>query len=91
MKLMRIEDSFEVCGVEKELIIHFIEEEWIHPADLELLQLDEEDLARIRLIRELREDFGVNDEGVSIILPLIDQLNRIHLEIHRSESDSNLS
>ena len=91
MKLIRIEDSVAVCGIERELIIHFIEEEWIHPADQESLGLDEEDLARIRLIKELREDFGVNDEGVSIILPLIDQLNRIHLEIHKYESESNLS
>jgi chaperone modulatory protein CbpM len=43
--------------------------------------MDDEDLARIRLIRDLKEDFGVNDEGMSIILHLLDQLNRIHLEI----------
>ena len=91
MKLIRIEDSFEICGVERELIIRFIEEDWVHPADQESLGLDEEDLARIRLIKELREDFGVNDEGISIILPLIDQLNRIQLEIRKYDSENNLS
>ena len=43
--------------------------------------MDEEDLARIRLICELKDEFGVNDEGVSIILQLLDQLNRMHLEV----------
>lgn len=81
MKFTKIDDAFNLCGVKKEIIIRFIEEEWIHPADREHDDLDEEDLARIRLIRELREDFGVNDEGLSIILNLIDQLNRLHLEI----------
>src|SRR5262245_13245978 len=34
----------------------------------------EVDLARARLIRELRADFGVNDEGVDVILHLLDQV-----------------
>ena len=33
------------------------------------------DLARAQLIRDLREDFGVNDEGVSVILHLVDQMH----------------
>src|SRR5262249_12254478 len=33
------------------------------------------DLARARLIRDLREDFGVNDEGISVILHLVDQMH----------------
>jgi chaperone modulatory protein CbpM len=33
------------------------------------------DLARAQLIHDLREDFGVNDEGISVILHLIDQMH----------------
>jgi chaperone modulatory protein CbpM len=33
------------------------------------------DLARVQLIRDLRDDFGVNDEGVSVILHLVDQMH----------------
>ena len=33
------------------------------------------DVARAQLIRDLREDFGVNDEGVSVILHLVDQMH----------------
>ena len=83
MNIINIEQAFDQCGVGKEVIIHFIQEEWIHPANDKDLGLDDEDLARIRLIKELKEDFGVNDEGVSIILQLLDQLNRMHLEINK--------
>jgi chaperone modulatory protein CbpM len=33
------------------------------------------DIARAQLIRDLREDLGVNDEGVSVVLHLIDQMH----------------
>ena len=33
------------------------------------------DLARARLIRDLTRDLGVNDEGIPIILDLVDQLH----------------
>jgi chaperone modulatory protein CbpM len=41
------------------------------PAFLEI------DVARGELIRELQEDFGVNDPGVSLILHLLDQLHGV--------------
>jgi chaperone modulatory protein CbpM len=33
------------------------------------------DLARAQLILDLREDLGVNDEGISVVLHLIDQVH----------------
>ena len=39
------------------------------------LMFSDVDLARAQLIRDLREDFGVNDEGVSVILHLVDQMH----------------
>jgi chaperone modulatory protein CbpM len=38
-------------------------------------RFSEADLARARLIRDLREDLGVNDEGVAVVLDLIDQVH----------------
>ena len=74
-----------ICGVADEVITQFIKEEWIHPIDLELHMLDEEDVSRIMLIQELREKFGVNDEAVPVILHLIDQLNYIIYQTHGEE------
>lgn len=69
------------CGLSAEIITRFITFEWITPADREQQILDEEDIARVRLICLLQQEFGVNDEAVPIILHLIDQLNRTHLEL----------
>ncbi len=33
------------------------------------------DLARAQLIRDLRDDLGVNDEGISVVLHLLDQMH----------------
>jgi chaperone modulatory protein CbpM len=35
----------------------------------------EVDLARAQFIRDLRDDLGVNDEGISVILHLLDQVH----------------
>jgi chaperone modulatory protein CbpM len=43
--------------------------------------LDDEDLARAALIRELLDEMGVNDESVPIILHLIDQLHVLRREL----------
>lgn len=41
----------------------------------EIRRPDMEDIARMLLIRDLKEDFGVNDESIPVILYLIDQLH----------------
>jgi chaperone modulatory protein CbpM len=44
------------------------------------------DVARARLIRDLKDDFGVNDAGVDVILHLLDQLHglrRAFDQLHR--------
>src|SRR5690348_2260454 len=33
------------------------------------------DIARARLIRDLQEDLGINDHGVTVVLDLLDQLH----------------
>ena len=54
----------------------WIKEEWLIPAeDLEEPAFSEMDVARARLIGDLMRDFGVNKEGVGIILNLLDQMH----------------
>jgi chaperone modulatory protein CbpM len=83
MEIRKIEEASIYCGIPKEIIQHFIEEEWIHPLDFNTPALDSEDVARIQLIWELHSELGVNDEAMPIILNLIDQLNRMHLELKK--------
>jgi chaperone modulatory protein CbpM len=43
--------------------------------DDEAQRFSEVDVARAQLIRELTHDMGVNDEGIAIILDLVDQIH----------------
>jgi len=52
----------------------WIEAEWLVPIAPKL-DFSDAELARVRLIQDLKVDFGVNDEGISIILHLLDQLH----------------
>src|SRR3954447_8000484 len=66
--------------IETEVLQTWIEARWIIPrgtsdqAGAEP-SFSEADLARARLIRDLRDDLGGNDEGVATILDLIDQIH----------------
>jgi chaperone modulatory protein CbpM len=51
---------------------------WLIPRqDGTTFEFSEIDMARAQLIRDLQHDLGVNDEGVSVILDLIDQLHGV--------------
>jgi chaperone modulatory protein CbpM len=50
---------------------------WLLPQEFETNWLSEIDLARAHLIQDLKSTFGVNDEGVPLILDLIDQLHGV--------------
>ncbi len=54
----------------------WIEAGWLIPRpDAEARRFSEIDVARARLIRDLTRDIGVNDEGVAVVLDLLDQLH----------------
>jgi chaperone modulatory protein CbpM len=66
--------------LEPQTLQGFIEAGWlVRPNDHERREFDDLDLARVRLIRELRMGFGVNDEGVGIVLHLLDQMHGMRL------------
>jgi chaperone modulatory protein CbpM len=81
--LMRysFEEFVNRSGISSELVLSFVSHSWIMPADREKMIFDQEDLARVKLIYELQSVMGINDEGIPVILHLVDQLNRIHIEI----------
>jgi chaperone modulatory protein CbpM len=68
----------------------WIKAEWLAPVSSQKTFLfSEADLARARLIQDLRLDFGVNDEGIAIVLHLLDQLHGLRCllrDIHAMET-----
>jgi chaperone modulatory protein CbpM len=67
----------------------WVEAEWLVPVTSgKALQFSDADLARARLIQDLKVDFGVNDEGIAIVLHLLDQLHGLRClvrDIHAME------
>jgi chaperone modulatory protein CbpM len=64
--------------IEADLLEAWIEAGWIMPQpDAESRQFSDVDVARARLIHDLKGGMGVNDEGVAIILDLIDQIHGV--------------
>ena len=73
MRKFTFVEACQCTGLANEALFEWIEREWLSPCGEG--ELDEEDIARIQLIIQLREDFGVNDEGVTVILHLLDQMH----------------
>ena len=74
MKLSKLE-FLSRSGMGHHTLNAWIEEEWLIPSGSSVeLTFSEIDVARVHLIRDLQADFGVNDEGVGVILHLVDQL-----------------
>ena len=63
-------------GVEAPTPEFWIEQQWLIPAQIDVgMRFSDTDVARAHLIRDLKGVFGINDEGVDVILHLLDQLH----------------
>lgn len=63
-------------GIEIETLETWINREWIVARTVSTEEsFGDLDAARVRLILELQNDLGSNDEGISVILHLMDQLH----------------
>ena len=72
---MRIQDSPMDVQLDAEAVELWIEAGWLLPHQEGKSRLSDVDLARAQLIHDLKHDLGVNDEGIPLILDLIDQLH----------------
>jgi chaperone modulatory protein CbpM len=71
-------EFLERARLDRAALTIWIEEEWLVPgrADRDLA-FTEMDLARANLIRDLKDKMGVNDEGLGVILHLLDQMHSL--------------
>ena len=77
----KIEEAAEAIGIGETVLVRYIEREWVIPADPEAQRLDQLDLARAQLIHELLTDFGSNEESISVILHLLDQIKCLRSQL----------
>jgi chaperone modulatory protein CbpM len=65
----------ELCaligGVQADELHHWIANDWLHPGAADGAGID---IARGRLIAELRHGLGVDEEAMPLVLSLLDQL-----------------
>ena len=62
--------------LEMEVLEAWIDAGWLLPClEGDTQQFSEVDLARCQLICDLRRDLGINDEGIPVVLDLIDQVH----------------
>jgi chaperone modulatory protein CbpM len=73
---MRKRPSFAAIGIDHARLQAWIEAGWLRPDQeaADWRRLSDADMARAQLICDLQDDLGVNDEGVEVILDLLDQI-----------------
>ncbi len=65
-------------------LVRWIDNRWIVP-DIEggAWLFREVDIARVELILDMRRDFAINDEAMSIVLGLVDQIYSLRRQLRR--------
>jgi chaperone modulatory protein CbpM len=86
MMSMSREQFLATSGAEVHRLEFWLEQRWLIPQAADAGFTDRE-VARARLIRDLEAEFGVNDEGIDIILHLIDQLHGMRRAFAHAQSD----
>jgi chaperone modulatory protein CbpM len=81
--------EFLTCsGLQVQTLEFWLEQRWLMPQQTSVgMTFSEMDVARAHLVRDLKADFGVNDEGVDVILHLVDQLNGLRRALAQLHKD----
>lgn len=87
--IMNKQEFLTNAGLQVQTLEFWLEQQWLIPdqASAEMIFSDI-DVARAHLIRDLKGDFGVNDEGVDIILHLVDQLHGLRRALAQLHPDA---
>jgi chaperone modulatory protein CbpM len=73
---METREFLAIIQLDAEVLQQWMQAGWLLPQEEgRTPNFSEIDLARAQLIRDLRQDLGVNDEGIPVILDLLDQLH----------------
>lgn len=75
-------------GLRRQDLERWISNEWVRPDLLDGAALFQDiDVARIRLIRQLRDDLAVDEEALPLVLSLLDQIYDLRRRV-RALADS---
>jgi chaperone modulatory protein CbpM len=73
---MELREFVSLSRIEAEVVQTWVAAGWLLPDQAGAApQFTEIDLARAQLIRDLQRKLGINEEGVTVILDLVDQVH----------------
>jgi chaperone modulatory protein CbpM len=73
-----------VAGLDRAEVVRWVENRWVLPEHRHQTWLFREvDIARVELIHEIRRDFGIEDEAMSLVLGVLDQLYSLRRQMAR--------
>jgi chaperone modulatory protein CbpM len=82
--IMSKQDFLLHLGLQAQTLEFWLEQEWLIPEETSGgMDFSDRDVARARLIQDLKGNFGVNDEGIDVILHLMDQLHGLRHALAR--------
>jgi chaperone modulatory protein CbpM len=86
--IMNRQEFLTCSGVQVQTLEFWLEQRWLIPQETSAgMTFSDMDVARARLIQDLKTDFGVNDEGVDVILHLVDQLHGLRRALAQLHKD----
>jgi chaperone modulatory protein CbpM len=89
--IMSKQEFLTSAGLQVQTLEFWLDQRWLIPDQTSAeMTFSDADVARANLILDLKSDFGVNDEGVDVILHLVDQLHGLRgafAQLHRDIKD----
>lgn len=86
--IMNKQDFLSSAGLQVQTLDLWLEQRWLIPEQTSAgANFSDMDVARAHFIRDLKSDFGVNDEGVDVILHLVDQLHGLRRVLEQLHGD----
>jgi chaperone modulatory protein CbpM len=74
----------QMKGLERRDLIRWVENRWVLPERQDQTWLFHEvDVARVELILDIRREFAVDDEALSLVLGLLDQVYSLRRQMRR--------
>ena len=86
--IMNKQEFLAYAGLQGQALELWLDQRWLVPDQTSSgMRFSDTDVARAHLIRDLKTDFGVNDEGVDVVLHLVDQLHGLRKALRRLQGD----
>jgi MerR family transcriptional regulator, heat shock protein HspR len=82
-RLIRLEVAAEAVRLSHTQVRRYVRAGLVRPAHVEGAEalFGDEELARLRKIRRLREDLGLNQAGLEVVLRLLDEVQELRVAL----------